>query len=230
MMSSNQGAAESGKLTRAALYARVSTADQRPEMQVEELRRVAAQRGWEIVGEYVDVGVSGGKDRRPELDRMIAATHCGKVDVVLVWKFDRFARSVRHLVLALEEFRARSIEFVSIHDGIDTSTPTGKFTFHVMASVAELQRDMIRVATRAGIFSARLRGAKIGRPRVHVDVEAARRLRAAGKTTKAIAATLGCGATTLRRALAADAQARRAIAAAPTTGANGHDRLTPAAA
>lgn len=188
-----------------AIYARVSTIDQRPEMQMDELRRVCSQRGWQIMGEYVDAGYSGSRDRRPELDRLVQDVHRGKVGVVLVWRFDRFARSVRHLVSALEDFRARSVDFISIMDGIDTCTPAGRFTFHVVAAVAELERELIRERTRAGIAAARRRGAQIGRRRVPVDIPRARSLMASGKSFRQAARAMGIGTATLFRALKNDA-------------------------
>lgn len=199
-------------MPRAVLYARTSTArDQRPEVQLHELRVMAEQRGWEIVAEHVDRGESGAKDRRPALERLLADVRRGKVDVVLVWRFDRFARSVRHLVTALDEFRARGIDFVSLNDGIDTSTPAGRFTFHVIAAVAELERELIRERTKAGMAAARRRGARVGRPRVRVDLTKARLLRAQGASYRAIAAELGVGEGTVRRALdaAQDHRAKR---------------------
>jgi DNA invertase Pin-like site-specific DNA recombinase len=191
------------KPKRCALYARVSTSDQNTGMQLDGLRRLAEQRGWDVKGEFVDAGVSGSKDRRPELDRLMAEVHRGRVDVVAVWRFDRFARSVRHLVMALDDFRARGVDFVSASDGIDTSTPTGRFTFHVIAGVAELEREIIRERTRAGLAAARRRGAKIGRPRVAVDLGRALALREAGGSLRQVAAVLGVGVATLARALAA---------------------------
>jgi len=184
-----------------ALYARTSTHDQNPGMQVEELRRVAGQRGWQVFGEYVDAGHSGAKDRRPELDRMMGDVHRGKVEMVLVWKFDRFARSVRHLVSALDDFRARNVDFVSVTDGIDTSTPVGRFTFHVVGAVAELEREMIRERTRCGIAAARRRGSRIGRPQAWVDVLRAKTLLAGGQSLRQAARVLGIGASTLHRAI-----------------------------
>jgi DNA invertase Pin-like site-specific DNA recombinase len=189
--------------TRCALYARVSSADQSPRMQVDELRVLAAQRGWTVVGEYVDQAVSGSKDRRPELDRMMADVHRGKIDVALCWKFDRFARSLKHLITALEDFRVRGVEFVSMNDAIDTSTSVGRFTFSVIAAVAELERDVIRERTRAGIAAARRRDVRVGRPRVEVDVDAARRLLNTGGSIRSVARTLKIGASTLARALQA---------------------------
>ncbi len=188
---------------RVALYARVSTADQSAGLQLDGLRQLAAQRGWQIVGEFVDLGVSGSKDRRPELDRLMTAVHKGKLDVVAVWRFDRFARSVRHLVMALDEFRGKQVDFVSVNDGIDTSTPAGRFTFTVIAGVAELERELIRERTIAGVAAARRRGAILGRPRVAFDLDAALRLRAEGKSVRDVAKVLGVNPTTLHRGLRA---------------------------
>jgi DNA invertase Pin-like site-specific DNA recombinase len=116
---------------RVALYARVSTNNgQDPTLQTRELREYLERRGWQLAGEYVDVGVSGSKERRPELDRLMADAHRRRFDVVAVWKFDRFARSVSHLLRALETFRALGIEFVSLSEQIDTSTPMGKMVFY----------------------------------------------------------------------------------------------------
>ncbi len=186
---------------RCALYARVSTADQSAGLQLDGLRQLGAQRGWKIVGEFVDFGVSGSKDRRPELDKVMAAVHKGKIDIVAVWRFDRFARSVRHLVMALDDFRAKQVDFVSMNDGIDTSTPAGRFTFTVIAGVAELERELIRERTIAGVAAARRRGSILGRPRVAFDLDAARRLRDEGKSIREIATTLGINPTTVHRGL-----------------------------
>jgi DNA invertase Pin-like site-specific DNA recombinase len=184
-----------------AIYARTSTHDQNPGLQVEELRHASSQRGWEVVGEYVDVGHSGAKDRRPELDRLMDDVHRGRMDIVLVWKFDRFARSVRHLVTALEDFRSRSVDFVSLTDGVDTCTSVGRFTFNVVAAFAELERELIRERTRAGIAAARRRGAQVGRPRAKVDLVRARSLMSSGQSFRQAARTLGIGTATLHRSL-----------------------------
>ena len=129
--------------------------DQSVDLQLDGLRRLAEQRGWVIVGEFIDHGISGSKDRRPELDKLMATAHKGKLDAVACWQFDRFARSVRHLVLALDEFRAKGIDFISMNDGIDTSTPTGRFSFTIIAAVAELERELIRERTIAGVQAAK---------------------------------------------------------------------------
>jgi DNA invertase Pin-like site-specific DNA recombinase len=121
---------------RVALYARVSTNDQRADLQLHDLRRLAEQRGWKVVGEYIDEGYSGTKDRRPALDKLMADSRKGRFDVVAVWRFDRWARSVRHLVVTLDDFRERGIDFVSVNDGIDTSTAAGRMVFAVIAAMA----------------------------------------------------------------------------------------------
>jgi DNA invertase Pin-like site-specific DNA recombinase len=189
-------------IKRAALYARTSTArDQNPAMQIDELRVLAKQRGWEIIGEYVDRGVSGGKDRRPELDRLNSDVGKGKVDVVACYRFDRYARSVKHLVTSLDEYRARGVDFISLYDGIDTSTPAGRFTFHVISAVAELEREIIRERVRSGLQAARRRGEKLGRPRVNVDLTRALGLKVQGLSYRQIASKMGIGLGTLHRAI-----------------------------
>jgi DNA invertase Pin-like site-specific DNA recombinase len=122
------------------------------------------RRGWAVAGEYVDTGISGTKERRPELDRLMADAHKRRFDVVVVWRFDRFARSVSHLLRALETFQALGIEFVSLSEQMDTSTPSGKMIFTVLGAVAELERSLIAERVRAGMRNARAKGARIGRP------------------------------------------------------------------
>jgi len=189
-----------GTCRNVAIYARVSTSDQNPQLQLDALRQLAVQRGWKIVSEYVDQ-ISGSKDRRPQLDRLMRDAHKGKLDIVICWRFDRFARSVRHLVMALDEFRALGVDFLSMNDGIDTSTPAGRFTFHVIAAVAELEREIIKERTRAGMQAAKKRGSKIGRPPASVDVEVALTMKREGKSMKEIATVLGVGVSTLYRAM-----------------------------
>jgi DNA invertase Pin-like site-specific DNA recombinase len=155
---------------RAAIYARVSTTGQgqSPEMQVRELREYCGRRGWQIAGEYVDAGISGAKDSRPELNRLIAEAHRRRFDAVVVWKFDRFARSVSHLLRALETFNALGVAFVSLSEQMDTSTPTGKMVFTVLGAVAELERSLIAERVRAGLRNARAKGKRLGRPRANL--------------------------------------------------------------
>ena len=187
--------------TRVALYARVSTSDQNPAFQVEELRAYAARRGWTVVAEHVDHGVSGTKDRRPELDAMLKKTRRGGVDVVLVWKFSRFARSVRQLVTALEEFKTRGVEFVSVSEGIDTGTPVGKMMFQVIGAIDEFFIDTMRENTKAGIAAARRRGRRLGRPKVRIDLDRAKELISLGFSVRGAARELGVDPMTLGRKL-----------------------------
>ncbi len=145
-----------------AIYARVSTNNgQDPEVQLRELREYCQRRGWEITSEYVDVGISGGKEKRPELDKLLHGAHRRYLDAVVVWRFDRFARSVSHPLKALENFRSLGIEFVSLSEQVDTSTPTGKMIFTVLGAVAELERSLIVERVRAGLRNAQAKGKKL---------------------------------------------------------------------
>jgi DNA invertase Pin-like site-specific DNA recombinase len=174
-----------------ALYARVSTNDQKADLQIDALRQLARQRGWRVHAEYVDEGYSGTRDRRPALDRLMADAHKGKFGVVAVWRFDRFARSVRHLILTLDDFREKGIDFVSVNDGLDTSTATGRMTFAIVAALAQFEAELIRERTVAGLAAARRRGVRLGRRPVRVDVDRARELRSNGKSFREIASVLG---------------------------------------
>ncbi len=167
---------------RVAIYARVSTLNhgQDVSLQTRELQQFAAARSWTIAGEYIDVGVSGSKDSRPELNRLMADAHKRRFDVVCVWRFDRFARSVSHLLRALETFKALGIDFVSYSEQMDTSTPAGKMVFTVLGAVAELERSLIVERVRAGLRNARAKGKRLGRPRVSVDVSKVSRLHTTG--------------------------------------------------
>jgi DNA invertase Pin-like site-specific DNA recombinase len=183
---------------RVALYARVSTdkGQQDPQVQLRELREYAERRRWEITGEYVDY-VTGSKDSRPELNRLMAEAARRKFDTVVVWRFDRFARSVSHLLRALETFRSFGIEFVSYTEAIDTSTPVGKLTFTVLGAVAELERSLIVERVKAGLRNARAKGKRLGPPRVIVDARRIAALRAQGLGWKRIAVELGVGVGTI---------------------------------
>jgi len=142
---------------RVALYARVSTLNgQQTEVQLAELREHCARRGWQIVGEFVDEGISGARERRPQLDRLWSDCRKRRVDAVVVYRYDRFARSLRQLVNALEEFRALGIDFVSLHEGVDTSTPNGRLVFGIFASIAEFERELIRSRVISGLTLAKM--------------------------------------------------------------------------
>jgi DNA invertase Pin-like site-specific DNA recombinase len=186
---------------RAAIYARVSTAGngQSPEMQLRELREYCHHRGWQISGEYVDNGISGSKDSRLELNRLMVDAHKRRFDVVAVWKFDRFARSVSHLLRALETFKALGIEFCSFSEQMDTSTPTGKMVFTVLGAVAELERSLIAERVRAGLRNARAKGKRLGRPTADVSAMQIRELLAAGQSMEQVGAALGVSAATVCR-------------------------------
>jgi DNA invertase Pin-like site-specific DNA recombinase len=190
-----------GKIIRAALYARVSThAGQNPDMQLAELREYCARRGWEVVGEYVDAGISGARERRPELDQMLVICRRRQVEAVVVYRYDRFARSLRQLVNALEEFRTLGIEFVSIHEGVDTSTPNGRLVFGIFATIAEFERELIRERVRSGIAAARAQGKRIGRPRKPVDATKVAEMRSQGRSWAEISQEMKLGQGTVHRA------------------------------
>lgn len=142
-------------------------------MQTRDLEQFAQARGWRLVDSYLDLGISGSKDKRPQLDRLMADAHKRRFDIVIVWRFDRFARSVSHLLGALETFNALGIAFVSLSENVDTTTPTGKMIFTVLGAVAELERSLIVERVRAGLRNARAKGKRLGRPRVVVDSAAA---------------------------------------------------------
>ena len=164
---------------RVAIYARVSTNEQSPELQLRDLRQYATARGL-AVSEYVDTGFSGAKQSRPALDRLMDDARKRQVDCVLVWRFDRFARSTKHLLLALEEFRSLGIQFISYQENIDTTSPLGQALFTIVSAVAQLERDLIRERVRAGLRNARAKGKKFGRPRVQVDPASVAALRRDG--------------------------------------------------
>jgi DNA invertase Pin-like site-specific DNA recombinase len=194
--------------TRLAIYARVSTINrsQDTSMQTRELEQFAQARGWQLVDTYVDKGISGAKDSRPELNRLMADAHRRRFDVVAVWKFDRFARSVSHLLRALETFNALRIGFVSLSESLDTSTPAGKMVFTVLGAVAELERSLIAERVRAGLRNARAKGKTLGRPRVSMDSAKIAALRAQGFSWAKIGEQLGVGEGTVYRLAHASAK------------------------
>jgi DNA invertase Pin-like site-specific DNA recombinase len=203
--------------TRVAIYARVSTTNhgQDVTLQTRELRQFVEARGWNVVDEYVDEGISGTKDRRPALDRLMSNAHKRKFDVVVCWRFDRFARSVSHLLRALETFNALGIAFVSLSENVDTTTPTGKMVFTVLGAVAELERSLIAERVRAGLRNARAKGKTLGRPRIAVDAVRIGCLRQQGLSWAKIAAQLGVGEGTVYRL--AHASAKNVIGRVPVT-------------
>jgi len=168
-------------------------------MQLRELREFVERRSWQITGEYVDRGVSGSKDRRPALDQMMAAAQGRKFDVLLVWKLDRFARSLKHLVNALAEFEALGIAFVSLRDNLDLTTPAGRLMFQIIGAMAEFERALIQERVRAGLRNAKAKGVRLGRPRIFVSESRIDALRGSGASWRTIAKELGISLGTLHR-------------------------------
>jgi DNA invertase Pin-like site-specific DNA recombinase len=162
--------------TRTALYLRVSTPDQKPDLQYDGLRAYAQRAGLDVIEDFCDVGVSGRREGRPQLNALMAAARDRKIDCVLVWKFDRFARSTSHLLTALEEFNHLGIRFVSVQDQIDTDSPMGRAMFTIIGAMAELESSLISERVTAGMRAAKTRGKHLGRPaipkRVVAQIEA----------------------------------------------------------
>src|SRR5438445_6562326 len=152
---------------RAALYGRVSTLDQEPENQLAELRRYTGARGW-TTAEYVDRGVSGAKDRRPALDQLLVDARRRRFDVIVCWRLDRLGRNLRHLITLLDDLQALGVAFVSLAEGIDATTPAGKLQLHILAAIAEFERERIRERVLAGLQRAKAHGRRLGRPRREV--------------------------------------------------------------
>jgi DNA invertase Pin-like site-specific DNA recombinase len=183
---------------RVAIYARVSTlTSQDPEVQLRDLREYASRRGWKIAEEYVDQGVSGARETRPALNRLMKDAGRRKFDGVLVWKLDRFGRSLRHLVNALAELEARGVSFVSLGDNIDLSTPAGRLMFQIIGAMAEFERALIQERVRAGLRNARAKGKRLGRPRRPINIEEVEKMRGVGLGERAIARELGIAPGTL---------------------------------
>jgi DNA invertase Pin-like site-specific DNA recombinase len=193
------------------LYARVSTSDQSCEAQLHALRAYAQARGGEVV-EYVDAGGSGAKDRRPALDRLLADARRRRFDAVVVVKLDRLGRSLRHLLTLLGDFEALGVGFISLDDGLDTSTAAGRLFMQMRGAFAEYELAMIRERTRAGLAAARRRGKRLGRPNVLTPEQLARvaRLRRGGASMRGIAEILGTSKGTVQRALEGQRRSTRA--------------------
>jgi DNA invertase Pin-like site-specific DNA recombinase len=186
---------------RVALYARISTANhgQDPELQLREIREYAISRGWVIAKEYTDVA-SGSKDSRPALNELMADARRRKVDAVVVWKLDRFGRSLRHVVNALAELERDGVAFVSLRDNLDLSTASGRLMFQLLGAMAEFERSLIQERVKAGLRNARAKGKRLGRPRTYVNADKVLELRKAGLSWRAVAKKLGVGVGTVHRA------------------------------
>ena len=190
-------------IARVALYARVSTLNgQDPEMQLSELREYASRRGWTITSEYVDHGVSGSKESRPQQNRLTEDAHRRAFDAVLVWKIDRYGRSLKHLVNSLADLSAYGVAFVSFRDNLDLSTPSGRLMFQIIGAMAEFERSLIQERVKAGLRNARARGKKFGRPRVHVDAARVAELRRNGLSWSQVCRTLNVSKGSAQRSVA----------------------------
>lgn len=185
-----------------AIYARVSTSHhgQSVEMQLRDLRQLADRRDLEIVREYCDEGVSGATDSRRALDAMLADAKRGKFEALLIWKLDRLGRSLAHLVRLLEDFRAWGVELISLSEGLDFSTATGKLLYQIISAFAEFERDCIRERVRAGLRNAMAKGKKLGRPKIAADCSQIALLRSQGQSWASISKSLGIGKGTAQRA------------------------------
>lgn len=153
------------KESRVALYCRVSTSDkgQDPNLQLIPLKEYCKAREWQVAGEYIDVGQSGAKDRRPQLDRLLNDARKRKIDCVVVWKLDRWGRSLKHLINSLSELQGLGVSFVSYQENIDLSTPAGTMMFHVIGAMAEFERALTVERVKAGLQNARRKGRRLGR-------------------------------------------------------------------
>lgn len=196
---------KNGDAKRVALYARVSTTGQTAENQILALRSFATSRGWAVT-EFVDHGVSGAREKRPALDALLEAARARRVDLVAAVKLDRLARSVHHLVSMVREFEVLGVDLIVLDQAIDTTTPSGRLLFHVLAAISEFERDLIRDRVLAGLRRARTQGTKsgkrIGRPRTqYVHLERARALLAEGRSLRSVARELGAHPTAVSRAL-----------------------------
>src|SRR5262245_8711456 len=181
---------------RAAIYARVSTFDQEPENQLQELRRYVEARGWTGT-EFVDRGISGSKDKRPALDALLRDVKRRTFDVLVCWRLDRLGRNLKHLVTLLEDLQHLGVAFVSLGEGIDCTTPAGKLQLHILAALAEFERARIAERVRAGLSRARSQGKKLGRPERRVSEAVLASVR--GLSVRAAAAKLGVSPATAYR-------------------------------
>jgi DNA invertase Pin-like site-specific DNA recombinase len=180
----------------AAIYARVSTFDQEPENQLQELRRYVVARGWTSI-EFVDKGVSGSKDRRPALDQLVNDARRRKFDVLVCWRLDRLGRNLKHLITLLEDLQGLGVAFVSLAEGIDATTPAGKLQMHILGAIAEFERERIRERVLAGLQRARAQGRRLGRPKAAVPTD--RLQGVSGLSLDDAARTLGVSRSTVKR-------------------------------
>ena len=185
------------------IYARVSTTDKGQDvgMQLRELEAYAQARGWTIRDRYLDEGVSGSQARRPGLDRLLSACRRRQVDVVLVWRLDRLGRSLKHLIMMLDELQSLGVAFVALHEQIDCTTATGQLMLHLLGAFAEFERALIRERVKAGLAHARAKGQRLGRPRLEIDLARVESLRKDGRSIRQIAQTLHVSPASVHKTL-----------------------------
>jgi DNA invertase Pin-like site-specific DNA recombinase len=181
---------------KAAIYARVSTLDQEPENQLQELRRYVQARGW-AAAEFVDRGVSGAKDRRPALDELVTDARRRRFDVLVCWRLDRLGRNLKHLITLLDELQALGVAFVSLAEGIDATTPAGKLQMHILGAISEFERERIRERVLAGLQRAKTQGRRLGRPLGKPPIDGLQRV--AGLPVPVAAERLGVSRSTVKR-------------------------------
>ena len=186
---------------RVAIYVRVSTKDQSVDMQLNDIEGYSKERGLNIFNIYKDSGVSGTKETRPALGELMNDAKKRKFDMVLVWRFDRFARSTKHLVTALHEFRHLGIDFISFQENIDTSSPLGEAIFTIISAMSNLERDIIAERVKGGLRKAKANGKKLGRPKNIVDTEKVIEYRKQNKSIRQIASELGLSRGSVERTL-----------------------------
>lgn len=189
-----------------ARYLRVSRTDQKTDLQGDETADFIDRRGWTLVDTFTDEGISGSRDRRPGLDAMMKAARRRRFDILVVWRSDRLFRSLKHMVNTLEELTALGIDFVSVTEPFDTTTPQGRLLLHLVSAFAEFERQVLIDRVRSGLAAARRRGRIGGRPKVRVDIDKAVKLRAVGKTIPQVAKELGVSVATVKRRLFAAAK------------------------
>jgi len=194
-------------MKRVAIYARVSTGEQTCDNQLRDLRLYVEARGWSDVREFTDTGISGTKEKRPALDKLMVEVNGRRVDVVVVAAFDRFGRSVRHLVETLELFRHLGVEFISLREQIDTGSNLGQAIFTIIAAIAQLERGLIVERVKAGLRRARAEGKRLGRPRLKVDERQLRIVASQNLPVRAAAKALGVSPSSYLRLVRSQAAA-----------------------
>jgi DNA invertase Pin-like site-specific DNA recombinase len=189
------------KMKKTGIYVRVSTKDQSVDMQLHDLERYSKERGLSVFKVYKDSGISGTKETRPALSELMNDAKKKKFDTVLVWRFDRFARSTKHLVTALYEFRNLSIDFISYQENIDTSSPLGEAIFTIISAMSKLERDIIAERVKGGLRKARANGKQLGRPNGDIDIDRVIKFKKQGMSIRGIAKELGLSRGKVERTL-----------------------------